>query len=109
MLLDEHGGPSYCRNFVKSPIILNGAEDDIVLTPIYRALQKFAQAFPAGSKVIRCDINSDDVAVVARKTSTGYEVIAANKSHDQRELEITFGKTKKSLKLEGLDMLKIEL
>lgn len=108
MLLDEHGGPSYCRNFVKSPIILNSAEDDIVLTPIYQALREFAHVFPVGSKVVRCDIDPDDVAVVARKTKQGYEVIAANKSHEQRELEIALSKSKKNLTLGGLEMRKID-
>ena len=43
MLLDRRGGPSHARNYVKSPIIMNEADDDFILTPIYEAILEFAQ------------------------------------------------------------------
>ncbi|MCR5572984.1 MAG: hypothetical protein K6F57_04415, partial [Candidatus Saccharibacteria bacterium] len=67
ILLDWRGGPSHCKNYVKSPIILTETEDDFILTPIYKALKKFAKTFPAGSEAIRCENNSKDIVAVARR------------------------------------------
>lgn len=86
MLLSWQGGPSYCHNFVKSPIILNEAEDDFILTPIYQALKKFAQLFPAGSEVLRCEYDSKDIVAVARKTKTGCKIVLANLTDQEQEV-----------------------
>jgi glucosylceramidase len=109
MLLDWHGGPTYCANYVKSPVILNEAGNDFILTPIYYALKKFAQLYPAGSMIIRCDYDSKDVAAVARKTKSGHEVVIANVSGSEQEIEIKLGRTKKSLKLAPLEIEKITI
>ena len=92
MLLDWNGGPSYCRNFVKSPVILNEAGDDFILTPIYDALKSFAKLFPAGSEIVRCDFDSNQIAAVARRTKTGYDVIVANLTAEPLEISLG-GKT----------------
>ena len=86
MLLSWQGGPSYCKNYVKSPIILNEAEDDFILTPIYQALKKFAQLFPAGSDVLRCEYDSKDIVAVARKTKTGCKIVLANLTDQEQEV-----------------------
>lgn len=109
MLLDWHGGPTYCANYVKSPVILDEAGNDFILTPIYYALKKFAQLYPAGSMIIRCDYDSKDVAAVARKTKSGHEVVVANVSGSEQEIEIKLGRTKKSLKLAPLEIEKITI
>lgn len=88
MLLSWQGGPSYCKNYVKSPIILNKAGDDFILTPIYRVLRRFTTLFPAGSKTVRCEYNSDDLVAIARKTKTGYKVVVANVSDKEQEVKI---------------------
>ena len=92
MLLDYHGGPSYCHNFVKSPVILNEAGDDFILTPIYDALKSFAKLFPAGSEIVRCDFDSNQIAAVARRTKTGCDVIVANLTAEPLEISLG-GKT----------------
>jgi glucosylceramidase len=107
MLLDWRGGPSYCQNYVKSPVILNEQGNDFILTPIYDALKKFAKLYPAGSKIVRCDYDSKDVAAIARKTKAGYEAVIANVSGGEQEVEIKLGKIKKSLKLQPLEIKKI--
>ena len=99
MLLDYHGGPSYCRNYVKSPIILNEAGNDFVLTPIYEALKNFAKFCPAGSKIIRCDFDSTSVAVVARKTTKAYEVVLAKLTDVPQEITIQLGNKCKNITL----------
>ena len=99
MLLDYHGGPSYCRNYVKSPIILNEAGNDFVLTPIYEALKNFAKYCPAGSKIIRCDFDSTSVAVVARKTTKAYEVVLAKLTDAPQEITIQLGNKCKNITL----------
>ena len=88
MLLSWQGGPSYCKNYVKSPIILNKAGDDFILTPIYHVLRRFTTLFPAGSKTVRCEYNSDDLVAIARKTKTGYKVVVANVSDKEQEVKI---------------------
>lgn len=105
MLLDWRGGPSYCGNYVKSPVILNEKGDDFILTPIYAALKKFAKLYPAGSKIIRCDYDSKDVAAVARKTKSGYEVVVANVSDREQQVEVN----KKRIKLQPLEIQKLLL
>ena len=91
MLLDWQGGPSYCRNYVKSPVILNEKGDDFILTPIYDALKRFAKLYPAGSKIIRCDYDSKDIAVVARQTRANYEVVVANVSGEAQAVCLNYG------------------
>ena len=107
MFLSWRGGPSYCKNYVTSAAILNEAEDDFILTPIYTALKKFSKLFPAGSKVIRCDYDSKDVAVVARQTKVGYEAVIANVSDTKQEVIIQLGKQQQKLSLDKLEMKKV--
>ncbi|MBR3377977.1 hypothetical protein IKG50_01455 [Candidatus Saccharibacteria bacterium] len=99
MLLDYRGGPSYCRNYVKSPIILNETENDFILTPIYHALKHFAKLCPAGSKIIRCDYDSTSVAATARKIAKGYEVILANLTDEAQKITLQLGEQEKTLTL----------
>ncbi len=95
MLLDFQGGPSYCKNYLKSPVILNKSGDGFILTPIYDALKKFAKLFPVGSKVIRLDYSSKSVVAIARKIGSHYEVVVANVSNQEQEVTIRQGdKTK---------------
>jgi O-Glycosyl hydrolase len=107
MLLSWQGGPSYCKNYVKSPAILNDAGDDFILTPIYDALKKFARLFPVGSQIARCEYDSKDIAVVARKTKNSYEVVIANTSDQKQEVEIKLGKQNKRLSLNKLEIRKV--
>ena len=104
MLLDWRGGPSYCENYVKSPVILNENGNDFILTPIYEALRKFAELFPAGSHVIRCDYTSTEVAAVARRTKIGYEIVVANVSDGEQQVVIKLGKKEKHLTLAPLEI-----
>ena len=107
MLLDWQGGPSYCQNYVKSPVILNEKGDDFILTPIYDALKKFNQLFPAGSQIIRCDYESKDVAAVARKTKTGYKAIIANVSGGDQDVAIELNGKKQKLTLKPLEIISV--
>lgn len=99
MLLTWQGGPNHSLNFVKSPVILNEKGDDFILTPIYTALKKFAKLFPAGSEIIRCEYNSDNIVAIARKTHEGYKVVVANISDREQEVTIEFAGQKKNLHL----------
>jgi glucosylceramidase len=108
MLLSWQGGPSYCGNYCASPVIMNEAGDGFILTPIYDALKKFSQMFPAGSKVIRCEISSDQVAAVARKVGKNYEVVVANVSDDDKNQDVTIrlGGVEKQISLKKLEIKK---
>ena len=110
MLLSWQGGPSYCGNFCASPVIMNEAGDDFILTPIYDALKKFSQLFPAGSEVVRCEISSNQVAAVARKVGKNYEVVVANISDDDHDQQVTIklGDKQKTLSLRKLEITKVK-
>lgn len=109
MLLNWQGGPSYCKNYVKSPVILNESGDDFILTPIYDALKKLNQLFPAGSRVIRCEYDSKDFAVVARKTTSGYEAVVANVSSNDQTVELKLGQNRQTIALKPLEIRKVIL
>ena len=89
---------------------MNEAGDDFILTPIYDALKKFSQMFPAGSQVIRCEISSDQVVAVARKVSKGYEVVVANVSDDDKNQDVTIriGDAEKQISLKKLEIKKLK-
>ena len=99
MLLSWQGGPTYCHNYVKSPVILNEAENDFILTPIYDMLRRFAKLYPVGSKIIHCEYASDDIVAVARRVGKNYEVIVANLTDKTQETTIYLGDKRKTLKL----------
>ncbi len=107
ILLSEQGGPNYCGNYVKSPIILTGTEDGFILTPIYEALKKFVKMFPAGSLVVRCDYNSEELMAVARRTQFAYEVIIMNTSGQKAEVDIIFDHQQKTISLTESEIKKV--
>lgn len=109
LFLNWQGGPSYCKNFVKSPIILNEAEDDFILTPIYRALQSFAKFFPVGSQVVRCEFNSNDIVAVARRTKSGFEAIVANVSGRKQTITLKLGPKSQQTTLEQSEISRVQL
>lgn len=109
MLLSWEGGPSYCKNYVKSPVILNKAGDDFILTPIYDALKKFAKLFPAGSQIVRCEFDSKDVAAVARKTKAGYEVVVANVSDSEQQVAVVLNRKQQTITLKKLEIKKLSI
>lgn len=109
MLLSWQGGPSYCKNYVKSPIILNETEDDFILTPIYYTLKKVVELFPAGSKIVRCEYESDDVVAIARKIKSGYRVVVANMSNQEQKTRIKLGKKSKEIVLKGFDIEGVDI
>ena len=106
MLLDWQGGPTYCRNHVKSPVILNKAEDDFILTPIYKALLEFSKLFPVGSQAVRCERmgeenthykasllhphRPEDVVMIAKKDKNKITAIAANVSDKEQVVTISY-------------------
>lgn len=109
MLLSWQGGPSYCKNYVKSPVILNETGDDFILTPIYYALKKVAELFPAGSKVVRCEYKSDDVVAIARKTKSGCKVVVANISNREQNARIKLGKRSAEVVLKESDIFSVHI
>ena len=96
MLLNQEGGPSYCKNYLKGPIILNEKGDSFILTPIYDALKKFTELFPVGSKVVRLECKSDSIVAVGRKLGARYEVIIANMSSKEQGVIIKVDDRQKS-------------
>lgn len=107
MLLDWTGGPSYCHNYVKSPVILNEKGDDFILSPIYDVLKKFVKLFPAGSEIVRCEFAERGVVAIARETDENIEVVVANVTSDSHEVVVNCGDKIKTVKLEPTKISKI--
>ena len=104
MLLDYTGGPSYCKNNVKSPVILNEKGDNFILSPIYDALKKFAKLFPTGSKIVRCEFIERGVVAIAREQDEGYSVVVANITSDEREVIVKCGNKEKAATLQATEI-----
>lgn len=109
MLLDWHGGPSYCKNYLKSPIILNAAGNDFILTPIYGALKKFVKLFPAGSEVVHLNYDSGNVVAVARKVGVHYEIVIANVSPKEQKVTIRLGNKVKTCVVAETEMISVKI
>ncbi len=109
MLLSWQGGPSYCKNYVKSPVILNETEDDFILTPIYYTLKKVVELFPADSKVVRCEYKSDDVVAIARKTKSDCKVVVANISNQEQKVRIKLGKKSEEVVIKRSDIVSVDI
>lgn len=109
MLLDFQGGPSYCNNYLKSPVILNEEGDDFILTPIYDVLKKFAELFPVGSKVVRLEYESDDIVAVGRKVGAHFEVVVANVSSQDQEVVIKLGNKVKNCTVGEFEMVSMKI
>lgn len=109
MLLDWEGGPTYCENYLKSPVILNEAGDDFILTPIYDVLKKFAKLFPAGSEVVRLEYDSDEIITVGRKVGARFEVVVVNVSPRKQEVVIKLGDKMKSCAVDEFEMVGVKI
>ncbi len=105
MLLDFYGGPTYCKNYLKSPIILNEAGDDFIVTPIYNSLHKFAKEFPAGGEVVRCEYNTKNFVAIARKEKNGYKVVVANLTDKLQKITIKCGDKSRIINLTEFDII----
>jgi glucosylceramidase len=42
--LDEGGGPSWIRNWVDSPVVINATSDEFYKQPMFHAIDHFRQA-----------------------------------------------------------------
>lgn len=109
MLLDYSGGPTYCDNNVKSPIILNKRGDDFILTPIYKTVREIAQAIPAGSKIIRLENDYNDLAAAAKIDGNGIEVLVANLSPEEKDYVIEYNGRHFGGNIKGYGFTKIDL
>ena len=107
ILLSWRGGPNYCNNFTKAPVILNENEDDFILTPIFEALKTFANLFPAGSEVVRCEYRSDDIVVIVRKSKSRYEAVIANISNKEQSIELKLKEKSKQIIVEESEIIRV--
>ena len=52
MALDTTGGPTYLKNYLDSPIIVNATAQEFYKQPIFYALAHFSKFVPPGSRKI---------------------------------------------------------
>ncbi|GMR48554.1 hypothetical protein PMAYCL1PPCAC_18749 [Pristionchus mayeri] len=63
--LDTEGGPTWAKNFVDSPIIVNSTADEFLKQPMHYALTHFSRFLRPGSKRVQSStVDIDDVRVM---------------------------------------------
>lgn len=65
MMLDENGSPSWAKNYVDAPIIVNKTSDEFYKQPMYYSLAHFSKFFRPDDIVVESDVNLRGVYVVA--------------------------------------------
>ncbi|XP_057660576.1 putative glucosylceramidase 3 [Diorhabda carinulata] len=81
MVLDTKGGPSYIRNFVDSPIIVNCTAQEFYKQPMYYILGHFSKFIPRDSIRISSSQNDLLIHVAAfKRPDNGVAVVILNPS-----------------------------
>lgn len=94
MALDLGGGPNWSKNFVDSPIIVNGAKNEFYKQPMYYALAHFSRFFKPKSVRVETQIKASAIdvglsAVAVHNKRTGHLVLnVLNKSFEEREITL---------------------
>lgn len=60
LALDEAGGPNWAHNYVDSPILINAAEQEFYLQPMYWHMVHFSKLLEKGSTVVDYKLTDDD-------------------------------------------------
>lgn len=60
IVLDESGGPTYIKNFVDSPILVNEASQEFYKQPIFYALGHFSKFVVPDSVKLETTVNDLD-------------------------------------------------
>lgn len=95
LALDLGGGPNWSKNFVDSPIIIDGTKNEFYKQPMYYALAHFSRFFKpksvrVGTQIKASAIDAGISAVAVRNKKTGHLVLnVLNKSPLEREITLT--------------------
>ncbi|MBR0403222.1 hypothetical protein IJI55_01565 [Candidatus Saccharibacteria bacterium] len=87
LLLDSTGGPTWAKNPVKSPIILNENRDDFIKTPIYEYLKIISRAFPPGTRIVKT-LDEEHLLAAAGVYDGNIRIVLMNISDQSKKFEI---------------------
>lgn len=88
VFLDFHGGPNHKENYCKSPVILNEAENDFILSPIYYYLGHISKFIKPGDFLIPLDVYRIDLLGVAAINDKEVIVTLLNVTDDEIEVDV---------------------
>lgn len=99
LALDLEGGPNWVKNFVDSPVIVNGRKNEFYLQPMYHALGHFSRLFRPGSIVLGTSVKApnndpptDIMASTAFDPKSGHLIVnIMNKDDDARLIQVALG------------------
>nr|CAH7746783.1 unnamed protein product [Callosobruchus chinensis] len=98
--LDLGGGPSYYKNFLDAPVIVNPEAGEFYKQPMFYAMGHFSKFIPPGSYRIETERSSNDISAAGFKRPDGMMVLVIlNKSTSNRQLTIKKLGDKKKINL----------
>ena len=86
LLLDELGGPTYIKNYVKSLIILN--KNNYLLTPLYYYIYHISHFVNINSQIIYNECFTDELKVLSFKDKNKIIIIIMNISNKDYEYNL---------------------
>ena len=86
LLLDEYGGPTYIKNYVKSPIILKN--DNYIKTPIYYYLYHISHFVNKDSKIIYNECFNKDLKVLSFREKNKIIIVIMNISDNNYQYNL---------------------
>ncbi len=86
LLLDELGGPTYIKNYVKSLIILKN--NNYLLTPLYYYIYHISHFVNINSKIIYNECFTDELKVLSFKDKNKIKIIIMNISNKDYEYNL---------------------
>lgn len=81
LALNEEGGPTYIKNFVDSPIIVNEAKDEFYKQPMFYAIGHFSKFLTPGSVRIENSVSPANVleTVSVKRPDQSIAIVVLNK------------------------------
>ncbi|KAK7586269.1 hypothetical protein V9T40_004145 [Parthenolecanium corni] len=94
LALNEEGGPTYIKNFVDSPIIVNEAKDEFYKQPMFYAIGHFSKFLTPGSVRIENSVSPANVleTVSVKRPDQSIAIVVLNKKSYDVKLSLANGK-----------------
>ena len=98
MVLDRQGGPNWFKNWCVAPIIVDPAQDEVYLTPLYYVMSHFSKFIRPGAVVIGAESSDTDLMVTASQNPDGsIAVVIFNEGFKPKSFELKTAMTTKQI------------
>jgi len=98
MVLDRQGGPNWVKNWCVAPIIVDPAQDEVYLTPLYYVMSHFSKFIRPGAVVIGAESSDTDLMVTASQNPDGsIAVVIFNEGFKPKSFELKTAMTTKQI------------